>query len=331
MLGSAIYGNPVKFTITVNTPGTLDMFIDLNGVPGYQLGTTDVEIVKNINAGADTIVWNGKDGLGNYVAEGYNVQVSFRFATGVSHFPTYDIETNIHGYKVTEVRPDTGSRILFWDDSNIPGGTTNIDDTTNTTGHPWPWFFGDKNTMNSWWNGSGKSGTSLQFTIGSPLPVEFLDLNAKVDNDHVNVYWSTASETNNNYFSVERSADGMNFEPLGNVKGAGNSNTVLLYGYIDDNPVKGVSYYRIKQTDFNGNFKYSKTVTVSFDNNNTGVKITANSGMLNIMVNTPSSTSDVSNGSSIITLSPALPSNMIYIVRVSMYEQKPVASKVFMN
>jgi hypothetical protein len=141
----------------------------------------------------------------------------------------------------------------------------------------------------------------------------------------------------------------MNFESLGNVKGAGNSNTVLLYGYIDDNPVKGVSYYRIKQTDFNGNFKYSKTVTVSFDNNNTGVKITANSGMLNIMVNTTvagpllvnvyntvgallySNTSNISIGGSTISLSPGLPASGIYIVKVNMYEQQPVTSKVFMN
>jgi hypothetical protein len=204
--------------------------------------------------------------------------------------------------------------------------------------------------MNTWWNGYELSILNgFAFTIGWSLPVEFLDVNAKVDNDHVNVSWSTASETNNNYFTVERSADGINFEPLGNVKGAGNSNTVLLYGYIDDNPVKGVSYYRIKQTDFNGNFKYSKTVTVSFDNNNTGVKITANSGMLNIMVNTTvagpllvnvyntvgallySNTSNISIGGSTISLSPGLPASGIYIVKVNMYEQQPVTSKVFMN
>ena len=82
--------------------------------------------------------------------------------------------------------------------------------------------------MNTWWNGYELSVLNgFEFTIGSSLPVEFLDVNANADNDHVNVSWSTASETNNNYFTVERSADGMNFEPLANVKGAGNSNTVL--------------------------------------------------------------------------------------------------------
>jgi hypothetical protein len=96
------------------------------------------------------------------------------------------------------------------------------------------------------------------------LPVEFLEVTAKVDKDHVNVSWSTASETNNNYFTVERSVDGMNFKPLGNVKGAGNSNTVLSYNYTDNNPATGVSYYRIKQTDFNGNFKYSEIVYIKY-------------------------------------------------------------------
>jgi hypothetical protein len=349
VLGTPTYGQPVLFTVNVSQAGIVQIELDINGIPGYQDSSSDVILVVPIHAGLDTIIWDGKDGFGNYVTGGATVTLLSSFASGTTHLPIWDPETNPNGYIVTRIRPTTGLCNLYWDDSNFPGGTVNIDGSLHT-GHSWPYFFGDVRTMNTWWNGYELSILNgFAFTIGWSLPVEFLDVSAKVDNDHVNVSWSTASETNNNYFTVERSADGINFEPLGNVKGAGNSNTVLLYGYIDDNPVKGVSYYRIKQTDFNGNFKYSKTVTVSFDNNNTGVKITANSGMLNIMVNTTvagpllvnvyntvgallySNTSNISIGGSTISLSPGLPASGIYIVKVNMYEQQPVTSKVFMN
>ena len=165
---------------------------------------------------------------------------------------------------MNRVRPTTGLCDLFWDDSNFPGGTVNVDGSL-LTGHSWPYNFGNNRTMNTWWNGYELSILNgFEFTIGYSLPVEFLNVTATADNNKVNVIWSTASETNNNYFTIERSADGISFIPLANVKGAGNSNTVISYEYVDNNPIKGVSYYKIKQTDYNGNFKYSKTVYVNF-------------------------------------------------------------------
>jgi hypothetical protein len=74
--------------------------------------------------------------------------------------------------------------------------------------------------------------------------------------DHVAISWATASETNNDYFTVERSADGKEFEKIATVKGAGNAQERLKYGYEDRDPLPGVSYYRLKQTDFNGQFEY---------------------------------------------------------------------------
>ena len=83
MIGDPIYGEPIKFTINVNKAGTLELLIDLNGTSGYQQGTADADIVQYIKAGVDTITWNGKDGLGNYVAVGGNVQISSKYSTGV--------------------------------------------------------------------------------------------------------------------------------------------------------------------------------------------------------------------------------------------------------
>jgi hypothetical protein len=99
---------------------------------------------------------------------------------------------------------------------------------------------------------------------GSPLPISLIKFNAQPVLDNVEVTWTTASETNNDYFTVERSKDGINFSSFAEVDGAGNSNTILNYKVIDFDPYEGVSYYRLKQTDFDGKFDYSDVKAVNF-------------------------------------------------------------------
>ncbi|MCU0439974.1 MAG: T9SS type A sorting domain-containing protein [Raineya sp.] len=118
---------------------------------------------------------------------------------------------------------------------------------------------------------SGVTGlnNNLRFTIGTiniaqtPLPVELLNFEAVYKNDVVHAEWQTASETNNHFFTVEKSNDGKNFSVAGMIDGAGNSSTLKKYKFIDKYPFEGISYYRLKQTDFNGNFKYSKIVSIN--------------------------------------------------------------------
>jgi hypothetical protein len=97
----------------------------------------------------------------------------------------------------------------------------------------------------------------------NPLPVELLTFDAKCNNDIVVVSWTTATETNNAYFTLERSSDAIEWAFVANIAGAGNSNSILSYQYSDDNPLSGSSYYRLKQTDFNGNEKDYLPVAVS--------------------------------------------------------------------
>ena len=88
---------------------------------------------------------------------------------------------------------------------------------------------------------------------GSPLPVELLSFDAvPVNNAEVLVTWTTASEINNDKFIVERSLDAVNFEIVGTVDGAINSNVMRNYSLTDAKPYNGVSYYRLRQVDFNG-------------------------------------------------------------------------------
>ncbi len=104
-----------------------------------------------------------------------------------------------------------------------------------------------------------QNSPSTFYTIefgSSPLPVELIDFNVELIDNSVEVTWSTATEINNDFFTVEKSSDAVNYDVLDEVAGAGNSSTVQNYSYIDDNVFDGVSYYRLKQTDFDGKFEY---------------------------------------------------------------------------
>ena len=96
------------------------------------------------------------------------------------------------------------------------------------------------------------------FIGNDPLPIELFQFDATlIGMDEVRLTWLTGSERDNDYFTVERSLDGEDWEEVTIVKGAGNSTTVISYEAADYDPHTGVSYYRLKQTDFNGESTYS--------------------------------------------------------------------------
>ena len=100
--------------------------------------------------------------------------------------------------------------------------------------------------------------------LTQPLPVSLLFFEALANDNHVKTRWATASETNNDYFTVERSADAIDFQPVGIVDGSGQSNALIQYAFTDAEPLPGLSYYRLKQTDFDGSATYSEIKPVRF-------------------------------------------------------------------
>ncbi len=95
------------------------------------------------------------------------------------------------------------------------------------------------------------------------LPIRLLNFDATFHTSgSVYLDWQTASELQNDYFTVERSLDGNDWEHIQIVDGAGNSSTLLYYFATDETPYSGTSYYRIKQTDFDGHFDYSPVKSV---------------------------------------------------------------------
>ncbi len=107
-------------------------------------------------------------------------------------------------------------------------------------------------------------GTLVQ-NVPCTLPIELLDFKAVSKGTHIELTWQTASEVNNHYFDLERSTDGVNFENIAVINGAGNSSRILSYNYSDYN-AKGVTvYYRLRQHDFDGKTALSHVISVSLD------------------------------------------------------------------
>ncbi|MBN8702621.1 MAG: right-handed parallel beta-helix repeat-containing protein, partial [Bacteroidetes bacterium] len=134
-------------------------------------------------------------------------------------------------------------------------------------------------TDNGTWNTSQLAGSCM---VG--LPIELLTFTVEnINNEYAKLKWTTATETNNDYFTIEKTQDGINYEFVAKVDGAGNSTQVLKYDTNDFKPYKGVSYYRLKQTDFNGAYDYSELVAVEFGS------LTSESGKFAVYPNPASS------------------------------------------
>ncbi|MBK6363275.1 MAG: T9SS type A sorting domain-containing protein [Saprospiraceae bacterium] len=132
------------------------------------------------------------------------------------------------------------------------------------------------------------------------FPVKLVDFSAeKAGERRAKLYWSSASEINTSHFTIEKSEDALNFKPIGEVKAAGNSNTILDYDFYDEKVLVGRSntivYYRLKMVDLDGTFEYSDTRGVNFESDQTyGVIMYPNptSSLLNLDINKSSFTEE---------------------------------------
>jgi hypothetical protein len=113
-------------------------------------------------------------------------------------------------------------------------------------------------------------GTSDQYVVKFsscappplPLSIELLSFSG-YNKVYENVLeWQTASETNNNYFTIEKNEDGNEWEVIGKVKGAGSSTNAHSYSFLDAHSYNGINYYRLKQTDYACNFTYSQIISI---------------------------------------------------------------------
>ena len=117
----------------------------------------------------------------------------------------------------------------------------------------------------------GSTTSTGNFGACVPLPIELLSFTGQSQGSRNILNWETASETNNDYFTIEKSQDAISFSPLDRVNGAGNSSHAIKYSMYDNKPFKDLTYYRLKQTDYNGVYTYSTIIAVANSLNETSV------------------------------------------------------------
>jgi hypothetical protein len=123
------------------------------------------------------------------------------------------------------------------------------------------WSAGGSGYTLSW------SGSTAGFTCGGVLPVELQSFDATFKGKYIDLQWTTQTEVNNDYFTVEKSYDGTNFNAIARVKGAGHSISPRSYSHIDREFSNGMIYYRIRYTDYNGMSKVSDVNAVDINLN----------------------------------------------------------------
>ncbi|MGE0562578.1 MAG: T9SS type A sorting domain-containing protein [Flavobacteriales bacterium] len=155
-----------------------------------------------------------------------------------------------------------------------------------------------KSDANTTWDGSSTASyvyldDVALYEVSVVLPVELMYFDVKcIDNKFVEISWETATEVNNDYFTLEKSIDGLHYEVSQIVNGAGNSNQINHYSVVDYSPnYQEATYYRLKQTDYNGSFKYYEPKAIQCQNQLSDIHLNVHanpiSNELNFTVSSP--------------------------------------------
>lgn len=198
---------------------------------------------------------------GNCSAGTQNMQVDIAVPDGCTFTVTADMQNRAGG--CTASGGDTGDGLKV----DIPAGpkpfqtgtgNASLNDSYVLVGPGTIRVSGMANRADEIITYSVTSSGAFCVDCASILPIELTEFKAKVKNDRsVELSWITQSERENDYFTIERSPDGIDFEAYHITQGQGTSSQTNYYHTFDSSPLSGISYYRLKQTDFDGNYSYS--------------------------------------------------------------------------
>lgn len=242
--------------------------LDIPASPTFDVPGIDISIDFQRNESIGSFVNRGDDLV--FGMDGGNLFVSFRLEDGAGGFNT------VNSGNIYSIPYDNTFRTYRFFYNPLKGKAELRVDGVNV------WSYSGTIETDMYWSattlrvGDMMDGEGIDAAvfdnliigqvIDSALPVEMINFSSTVVLDYVILNWITISENNNNYFLVQRSGDGYDFETIGKINGSGNSIVELNYEFKDKSPLSGVSYYRLKQIDFNGVFDFSSTVSVSIEN-----------------------------------------------------------------
>ena len=271
------------------------------GIDDFELDDGGTNLISNLNNGCSGALSIYSDThSGNVeVSQSYDYTI-VTLTSGGSYFPVYHtiwIDTNQDGdfddtgETVVQSVSDDGPTITgsFTIPASTTTGTTTMRVRVRNPSSP-----SDPCSYYAW-----SEAEDYELIVSNPLPVALTSFNGRKNEKTVKLDWSTASEDNNDYFIIERSMNGVDFEFVGQQNGQGTTNVINHYEMIDRQPKSGVNYYRLTQVDFDGTRNVEdKIIAVEFFNHSllkvdpnpvkTGIVrlkfFTEQSGMLQIAV-----------------------------------------------
>ncbi|GGM90796.1 hypothetical protein GCM10010967_24850 [Dyadobacter beijingensis] len=228
-------------------PATGDLLAKIKNLSAHDYGCTTVAIDR---AGNNGVPW-----LNNYQVSNKTYKV-----TPTNNNPNGEYEITIY-YKASELTTFTPANVLSMGKSPDGIATSDAANTALVAVVTSPAFAGDyafTSTFNTGFSGFGLSNAPP----GAALPVTLVRFEGKHTTEGNVLQWTTSSETNNDYFAVEESVNGKNFVESGRVKGAGTMSSTNDYSFTDVDFSKGITYYRLKQVDFDGKYAYSRIIAI---------------------------------------------------------------------
>ncbi len=251
-------GNADVYVIKLDSAGNLKWTKTIGGT-NVDAGNS---IVQTSDKGLAIAGYTESFGAGNY--DVYVVKLDS--AGNLKWTKTIGGTNNDFGYSIVQTS-DKGLAIAGWTDSYGAGNydvylikldsagnlcsTTGSGGSVNSGGS-----VGSGGSVSSGGTASSGSLVSSGGTVTSichvVLPVQLLYFNCSPFSQGIILNWATATETNNDHFTIERSGDGINYAPIATIKGAGNSSVTKYYSYTDEELLNGENYYRLSQTDFDG-------------------------------------------------------------------------------
>ena len=252
--GVTLPNTPSNSSHVIATSGNVIQKIPATGTP-YTIpigdGTNYTPVIFTLNSAT---------GLDGTSAVSFNV-------VDAKH-PTLDATeyiTRYFNYNPTNISDPNYDITIHYADADVVGTEANLSFAKNSSG--WTQNLGVlANTGNNSlsWAGATSFSAGTGAKDGDPLPIELLHFEVLLNSDQTRtIIWQTGSEINNDFFVVERSSNGINFEVIGQTSGAGNSTSIIDYEFYDNTEKHGIIYYRLKQVDFDGTFAHSKIVSVS--------------------------------------------------------------------
>jgi len=250
----------VRDVLVINASGTVngDNKLTNDAVGGAILNYGSIDIDKELHIDGSFFNYNYAKALKMHI-DGYVCNLDTMEVAA-------DEKIDLHGGELDCGGTVIACEVKFHDNGGTPSKLTSVNIDTCSLTCPSPPIFvvdppGEDPTVDS----NNTAVCNIVLATGIALPIELSYFDVFSEGDYVKVIWETLSEVENDHFILQRSENGYHWSDLATISGAGFSNEIIKYEHLDFKPLNGLSYYRLKQVDFNGRPDYSESISVSLN------------------------------------------------------------------